>query len=235
MFENLLLNIAGAVMSGLAGLMISWISRRSVNYRKIDKYMLVSTLLYFFYINGVLLVITFVGTILIVVFHMDNIMSWPVFYYLLGMTILSVLIFWGWVLRTKRMKKLMDKFRESSRWLFGMIHGYAILSVLINYAYLPYALLEEKNNITKTIEYASYVITIWWVFVIISFLWRTANYIFSEMKITLNDGEVILYTCNPQMCRVHKNYLRLIKRDDKGVITYERHINELVIKQIEYY
>jgi len=71
--------------------------------------------------------------------------------------------------------------------------------------------------------------------VIIAFLWRTANYVFSEMKITLNDGEVILYTCNPQMCRVHKNYLRLLKRDDKGVITYERHINELVIKQIEYY
>ena len=235
MFENLLLNIAGAVMSGLAGLLISWISRRSVNYRKIDKFMLVSSLLYFAYLQLILLVITTIGTILIVVFHMDELISWPVFFYILGMTILSFLVFWGWILRTKRMKKLMDKFRDTSRWLFVMINIYAIFTILINYPYLPFALLEVKNTFTKIIEYISYVITIWWVFVIIAFLWRTANYVYSEMKITLNDGEVIHYNCSPQMCRVHKNYLRLLQRDDKGVIIYERHINELVIKQIEYY
>jgi len=51
---------------------------------------------------------------------------------------------------------------------------------------------------------------------------------------TLLDGEVISYSCMPKMCRVHKHYIRLLKRDEKGAIIYERHINEAAIQQIEY-
>ena len=68
----------------------------------------------------------------------------------------------------------------------------------------------------------------------VSFVWRTAKYVYSEMKITLLDGEIIQYSCSPQMCRVHKSYIRLLKRDSDNVIIYERHINEAAIKQIEY-
>ena len=68
----------------------------------------------------------------------------------------------------------------------------------------------------------------------IIFVWRTSKYIFAEMRITLSDGEIIQYSCAPKMCRVHKNYVRLLKRNEKGIIIYERHINEGSIKQIEY-
>jgi hypothetical protein len=152
--------------------------------------------------------------------------------------IVSILFFYGVILRTKRMKALMCRFRKEGKFFFLLIHGYVILNVLVSFIYLPYAIAdafaEEKSMIASILEYASWFITIWWFFMIVAFIWRTANYVFSEMKITLVDGEVIQYNCSPQMCRVHKNYLRLIKRDEKGVIIYERHIHEMKIKQIEY-
>ena len=121
-----------------------------------------------------------------------------------------------------------------SRTLFLLINWLSIVSFPLTYSTVPYTLIEQQNLFTKIMEYSNWAITIWWFALMVSLIWRTAIYVFSEMKITLNDGEVIKYNCSPQMCRVHKNYVRLIKRDDKNVVIYERHINEISIKQIEY-
>jgi len=226
------------VISAMTGVIMSWFSKRSVNYRKIDKRMLVSALLFFVYLNVLAVVLGAVLGIVIVLFLEAGIVGIvefvPLMLLSLGLAIVNILIFWGLLLRTKRMKEMTGRAKKESRLLFLMIHWISGISVILGYIHVPFAMLEQQNLFTQVIVYINWICTIWWFSLMISFVWRTAKYVYSEMKITLLDGEIIQYSCSPQMCRVHKNYIRLLKRDDKGKITYERHINEAAIKQIEY-
>jgi len=227
------LKVIGMVMSTATGLIMSWISKRSVNYRKIDKSMLLSAFLFFIYLNATAVITSFIWGIFIVLFHMIEFQQ--LMLSSIGMIILTVLIFWGLLLRTKKMKAMMGRARNVSRRLFWMINLISLVSVILGYIYVPFTVMEQQHFFTSIISYANWICTIWWFTLMITFVWRTAKYVYSEMKITLLDGEVIQYSCSPQMCRVHKNYIRLLKRDDEGIIIYERHINEASIKQIEYF
>jgi len=226
------LRVLGMVLSGLTGLIMSLISKRSVNYRKIDKAMLLSALLFFVYINATAVITSVIWGIFIVVFHMVEFLS--LMLSAVGMAAFTILIFWGLLLRTKRMKAMMDKARSVSRRLFLMIHCVSLASILLSFLYVPFTVMEQQHFLAPIISYTTWICTILWFSLIISFIWRTATYVYSEMKITLLDGEVVQYSCSPQMYRVHKHYIRLLKRDDKGTIIYERHINEASVKQIEY-
>ena len=226
------LKAIGMIVSAIIGLVMSVRSNRSVNYRKIDKRALGAILLYALYLNIVVFVISTVGGVLIVLFLAETIASLALLS--AGMAVLSILIFWGLILRTKRMKMVMDKARNVSRRLFLMINLNALISLLLGFAAVPFVLLEQQNWVMGMMIYANWALIVWWLYLIIIFLWKTAKYVYSEMKITLLDGEVIQHSCRPQMCRVHKHYVRLLKRNEEGVIMYERHINEAAIKQIEY-
>jgi len=130
---------------------------------------------------------------------------------------------------------MMDKAKQVSRRLFLMIHWVSVASITLSFVYVPFSVMEQHTLLAQIIIYATWICTTWWFSLMITLIWRTANYVYAEMKITLTDGEIIHYSCSPQMCRVHKNYLRLLKRDEKGVIVYERHINEAMIREIEYF
>ena len=226
------LKVIGMIISGVTGLIMSLVSKRSVNYRKIDKSIVLSAVLFFVYINLLSAVTTFVATVILVLFFENAFLAQMIVS--LGFAILTIAIFWGLIVKTKRVKLMMVKAREVSKRMFWLINGISIFSVVIGFVYVPFVLLEIENGFTHAIIIVSWIATIWWFVAIVTFVWRTANYVFSTMEITLVDGEVIHHNCSPQMCRVHKHYLRLIERGEKGVILSERHINEASIKQIEY-
>ncbi|MCL2368202.1 MAG: hypothetical protein FWC72_04325 [Oscillospiraceae bacterium] len=194
--------------------------------------MLLSALLFFVYLNATVFTISLIGGIVIGLLQIEGI--GPLMLPSVGMAILTILIFWGLIVKTKRMKRMMGRAKEVSRRLFLMLNWISLVSVVLGFIHVPFVVMEGHYVVAQAISYVNWICTIWWFSLIITFIWRTAKYVYSEMKITLVDGEVIQYSCSPQMCRVHKNYLRLLKRDDKGVIIYERHINEGSIKQIEY-
>jgi len=215
------------------------VSKRSVNYRKIDRKVLLGAVLYFVYMNVFSIVVQLIATFILAILNEYGIISFeniPMMMVLwMSVAVLIIAIYWGIIVRkSKRISAMMERAKEVSKSLFLLINGLSMLSFLLAYPTLPYALLEQTNLFRQVMEYLNWIGTIWWFALMVSLVWRTANYIFLEMKITLEDGEVIQYSCSPQMCRVHKHYVRLIERDEKGVIIYERHINESSIKQIEY-
>ena len=229
----------GMVASSATGLVMSWISKRSVNYRKIDRSMLISSILFFVYLNVISLIINFIGIILIIILPIgvlsESISVLSELMIFSGIiAIITIAVIWGLILRTKRMKIYMKRTKETSKRIFLALHGLSLTSIIFTQLIFPFTLLEQQNLLTRSVMFLSWFMTIWWFSLIIELIWRTARYVFSEMKITMLDGEVIKYGCSPQMCRVHKNYIRLIKRDESGKIIYERHINEGSIRQIEY-
>ena len=133
---------------------------------------------------------------------------------------------------------MFAKAKEESKGLFWQIHLVSLIPTMWAFAMTPgiveSAMREEAFTQGTVLDTITWGFTAWWFALMIIFVWRTSKYIFAEMKITLSDGEIIQYSCAPKMCRVHKNYVRLLKRNEKGIIIYERHINEGSIKQIEY-
>ena len=226
------LKVVGMIVSGLTGMVMSWLSKRSVNYRKIDKNVVLMVVLYFVYLNVFSAMVTFASTIVKHVFFEEAFALQMLIS--LGAAIFNIAVFWGLIIKTKRMKQMMTKAKEVSRRVFLLINGLSIISLVIGYVYLPFILHGIQNTFTHILVLLSWFLSIWWFVVIITFIWRTANYVFSNMKITLVDGEIVYHNCSPQMCRVHKHYLRLIERGEDGSILSERHINETSIKEIEY-
>jgi len=234
------IKVVGMVISGAIGIVMSWISRRSVNYRKIDKKMLLAAVLYFVYLNALSAILGFAIGILIFLLGIQESFGYMMLISMCS-AVLTIAIFWGIIIRkSKLMIAMMTRAKEVSRRLFLLINWISVISVVVGGVAVPFevfnqlGIYEQRPLISHIPNSVTWILTIWWFFLIIMFIWKTANYVYSEMKITLNDGETIRYSCSPQMCRVHKHYLRLLKRDEKGTITHERHINESAIKQIEY-
>ena len=234
--DSNIIKALGMAISGLTGLIMSWISKRSVNYRKIDKKVVLASFLYFIILNIMVMIMLFIaaiiGSIFIYVGLIETFASMIVFSMVMGL--ISILIFWGAIIRMKIFKFMMEKAKSISNALFLLINGLSMISVILSFLILPYIMTENEGIITTTVEVISWVLLAWWFSLMVSFVWRTAKYVYSEMKITLLDGEVIIHSCSPQMCRVHKHYIRLLERDNKGVIIYERHVHEAAVKQIEY-
>jgi len=235
------LKVFGMVLSGIIGLVMSWVAKRSVNYRKVDKRLLLSSFLFFLYLNGIPILTLNICSIVLVLLVLKGIAeSVPVLMTIsMGTGILTCALLWGVIFRTNRMKEMFVRAKKESKALFWQIHLVSLIPTLWVYVLMPYMVLAEIRGEESVFVTASGLIswgpTIWWFTLIIVFVWRTSNYIFAEMRITMSDGDVIQYSCAPKMCRVHKNYVRLLKRDENGTIVYERHINEGSIKQIEYF
>jgi len=227
-----LLKAVGMVISGLMGLIMSLISKRSVNYKKIDKSVVIASILFFIYLNAIPMIVVFIGGIAIVLLYITELL--PLFILSAIMTIVTIALLWGVLFRTKRMKAMMEKAQNVSRRMYLSIHWVSFISVILTFVFLPFALLEQQAWLTQTITIIGWVLSVWWFYLMIALVWRTANYVYSEMRITLLDGEVISHSCSPQMCRIHRNYIRLITRGEERTIISERHISEVAIKQIEY-
>jgi len=212
---------------------MSWISKRSVNYRKIDKSVVLAIVLYFVYLQVLAIVVLMISMTITLIVPLDEMMSAMLLSLFFALVVIG--LFWGLIIRTKRIKVMMDKAKEMGKYLFLLINGISIFSVLAAFIYAVFEIFEQQHFLLpRVLRYLDWGLLIVWFALLVALTWGSAKYIFAEMKVTLVDGEVIKYSCSPQMCRVHKNYLRLLKRDEKGTIIYERHINEASIKQIEY-
>jgi hypothetical protein len=229
------LQVLGMAISGIAGLIMSWISRRSTNYRKIDKSVLLSAFLFFIYLNAVQILFLSIITVAFVFvperFALQMFIS-------IGVAALTILLLWGVIFRSKRIKAMMSQAKKISRRLYLKINWLSIISLILAFVFMPFDfeayITSQRHLLAYIIVYVSGIGSIYWFFLIVTLIWKSSKYVYSEMKITLLDGEQIQHNCSPQMCRIHRNYVRLLKRDDKGKIVYERHINEVAIKQIEY-
>ena len=242
--DSNIIKAVGMAVSGITGLVLFFLSSKSVNYRKVDKSVVLATILYFVYLNGLAIVLggVFGGAtgVIAAVSGIDiftgDLETRMVSGLLLGVvqTAATIYIFWGLILKTKMMKMMMTKAKEVSRRTFLLINWIQIVACILVIPYMPFSFAGQTNLFTDVIIFIGWGLTAWWLALIVTFIWRTANYVYSEMKITLSDGEIITYSCSPKMCRVHKHYIRLLKRDEKGKIVYEKHINEAAIVQIEY-
>jgi len=223
--------LIGMVVTGITGLLVPWISRRSVNYKKINKRLLISSLIYFGYFTLVQIVVVFIGTVIAIAFQAeienDFVFSFTA---VAIMTIIALFIFWLIMIKSKRMKELMVSVRDVSRKLFLLLNGVAYVSMVFAFIYL----LFMDTTIGRGMEILSWMISFGWFYLMAVVVWKTSEYIYSQMKITLLDGEIVTCDCNPRMYRVHRNYIRLLTRDARGVVVHERQINEIAIKQIEY-
>ena len=229
-----LYNASAMVISGLAGLVMLWFSRRSVNHKKIDPKVVLECFLFFIYFNALFLIVMQIGTIIAYTIYESTesfIILIPVY---TGTAIINILIFWGLLLRTKKMKIMMGRIKDISKRLFYLINAFSMLIIIFNYSHIPFVIADREHIILDVINILNWIVTIFWISLMIVYIWKSATFIYNEMRITLIDGEVINYSCRPQMCRIHRNYIRLLKRDDNGKTVYERHINERVVKQIEY-
>jgi len=236
-----LIKVLGMAISAVAGLVVFIMSSRSANYKRIDRSMLLSSILYFLYLH--IVVTSAVGIAIgigLALFGIDPSYTPKENHLLISLitgtiyAALIIVIFWGFVIRTKRMKAMMAKAKEESRWMYLLINWISVVIILLIIPSMPFNLFFEITPFATGLMVFSYGLLFWWLAIIVAFIWKTAKYVYSEMKITLLDGEVITYSCSPEMCRIHKHYIRLLKRDEKKKIIYERHINEDSVKQIEY-
>jgi len=237
--------VVGMLVSAVTGIVMTIVSKRSVNYKKVDRKVLFGIGLYFLYMNILSTIITYAlifGVVYFAVHEIINLMdivSLLIISQITGLIIIG--IYWGIIVRKeKRISYMMGKAKELSKPLFYLINWISIYSIITGMISLPYTLYVELELIletplfTRILDTSNWILMVWWFALLVSLVWRTSKYVFSQMKITLTDGEVIEYSCSPKMCRVHKHYLRLITRDEKGAIVKERHINEGSIKVIEY-
>ena len=239
-----LIKVVGMAISGITGVVVFLLSSKSVNYRRVDKRIVLASVLYFVYLNALSAVLggVITGATIITAAVSGTDLSTTdlgtrMVFGLPSAVFLAaaiIYIFWGLILKTKMMKMMMTKAKEVSRRTFLLINWIQIVSCILVIPYMPFAFAGQTNLFTDIITFIGWGLTVWWLALIVTFVWRTANYVYSEMKITLTDGEVITYSCSPKMYRVHKHYIRLLRRDEKGKITYERHINEASVQQIEY-
>ena len=230
-----LITASGVIVSSLVGLIMSFLSSKSINYRKVDKRLILSCFLFLLFLNIFAVIITFVLTIVIII-AVENFTMQILISLITG--IFTIVFFWGVIVRLKILKYMMTKLKEVSKRAYLVINLISMSGVVLTFVFIPYSIIMletgEQSLTFQILNYVSWASTAWWFILIISVIRRAANYVYSEMRITLLDGEVISYSCMPQMCRVHKHYIRLLKRDENGAIIYERHINEAAIQQIEY-
>ena len=229
--------ILGIIFTLTSGLIMPLLTRKSSNYKKINKRLLVASLLHLIYLAAVPMLISNVGIILLVVVVTlaevaVNIAVWVIVYSCLA--IITVLAFF-WVLRkSKRVKYLMQTAKELGFGLYPMFSILAISSIVLTYFALLFVGSEHETFIMRIVMVISWVIQVWWLVLVAAVVWKASEYVYSNIKITMLDGQVHSFDCSPKVCRVYRNYIRIRKRDENGVVIQELQINEVAIKQIEY-
>ena len=234
-----MLKVVGMLLSGIIGLIMSRVAKRTVNYRKIDKRMLISALLFFLYLNGIPILIILIYGVVFLSLGLEGMVSeLTIVSASLVTGLLTCALLWGVIFRRNRMKEMFARARGESKMLFWQIHLVSLIPTVMMFVILPFVLIAEIREIEFAFASANTTVewgfTIWWFALMIAFVWSTSKYIFAEMIITMTNGEVFRCSCAPKLCRVHKNYIRLLSRNESGTIIYERHINEGSIRQIEY-
>ena len=230
------MEILGLVITLSTGIVMPWLSRKSSNYKKIDKKMIVASLVHLWYLSLIPITGGTIGAFVWGVFTGAGIelnMLWTIFIYSVT-AIISVFVFFIIMRKSKRMKNLMTTAKNISNMLYQMLNALAVITILQAFVILPFVFTEHIDAITRASVALSWVTQIWWLCMVITIIWKSSQYVYSTIKITMLDGEVIQYDCSPKVCRVHRNYIRVMKRDANNVVVQELQIYEASIKQVEY-
>ena len=229
--------ILGILITLSTGVIIPWLSRKSSNYKRIDKRLILYSLLHLVYLSIVPTIVMIAAMYLLVflitsgvTFHL-----WSIIVYYIGTAVVSFLLFLLVVMRiSKRMKILMGKAKQARMGIYPMLHCTAATSIVMTLVIVFFVGSPQEDIINRVMLILGWINQIWWLFLIISIIWRTSEYVYSTIKITMLDGEILHFDCSPKVCRVYRNYIRIMKRDENDVVIQELQINEVAIKQIEY-
>ena len=229
--------LLGLIFTLTSGFLIPWISKKSGNYKKINKKMMLYCLLHLVYLSVVPLVISSIGVIVIVfaatiaeVYF--SILVWAASYFIL--TVITLLLFFWVMKKSKRMVAMMSRAAEVSSWLPTMFKWVAILSIVLSYINLTFIGSPYEELVMNISLVISWGFQFWWLFLAALLVWKASNYVYSRINITMMDGEKFSFDCSPKVCRVYRNYIRIRKRDENDVVIQELQINEVAVKQIEY-
>jgi len=229
--------ILGLLLTLTSGFLIPWISKKSGNYKKLNKKMMLICLLHLFYLSIVPLIISSIGVFAVVIITTITgatmgMITVATFYTLL--TIITLLIFYSVMRISKRMRIMMEKAKEISKRLYTMLWWVAFLSIVLSYANLTFIGSAHEETVYSIVLAISWILQIWWLCVVAALVWKSSEYVYTKIKITMMDGEIFYFDCSPKVCRVYRNYIRILKRDENDVVIQEMQINEAAIKQIEY-
>jgi len=229
--------ILGLVLTLTSGFLVPWISKKSGNYKKLNKKMMLICLLHMFYLAIVPLAISTIGIFAVVIIaaasdiHM-GVIATAISYTI--MAVISMLIFISVMRISKRMRIMMSKAKEISKWLYAMLQWVAISSIMLSFFSLSFIGTAHEETVYSITLAISWALQIWWLCLVAALVWKASEYVYSKIKITMMDGEIYYFDCSPKVCRVYRNYIRILKRDERDIVIQEMQINEIAIKQIEY-
>ncbi|MCL1788429.1 MAG: hypothetical protein FWG38_10630, partial [Defluviitaleaceae bacterium] len=121
-----------------------------------------------------------------------------------------------------------------SRWLYPMLQWVVVISIVLSFFNLLFVGSPYEDVVAFPVLVISWILQFWWLYIVAAVVWKTSDYVYANIKITMLDGEVFNFDCSPKVCRVYRNYIRILKRDEKGAVVQELQINEAAIRQIEY-
>jgi len=229
--------ILGLLLTLTSGFLVPWISRKSGNYKRLNKQLVLYSLLHLLYLGAVPLLISTIGIVIIVFVSVIAEITMGIVIYAVLYSILaaiSLLAFLGVMRISKRMRVLMQRAREVGRRQYIMLWCVSIISIVLAYVTLVFVGSAYEEYVNQVAMVISWVLQIWWICIVASIVRKASDYVYSKIKITMMDGEVLYFDCSPRVCRVYRNYIRILKRDENDVVIRELQINEIAIKQVEY-
>lgn len=232
------IEILGILLTVSTGVVMPWLSRKSSNYKKINKKMIVASLIHFGYLAIVPLIGSTTGAFiwgLFVGVGVNLTFGSTVLIYSV-MAAVSILAFFVIMRKSKQMINFLSAVKNISNFLYRMLNTLVIIVILQTFVAMPFVIIEHAvaDTVMRVVLIISWITQFWWFAMIITIIWKSSSYVYSTIKITMLDGEVIQYDCSPKVCRVHRNYVRIMKRDENNVVIQELQIYEVAIKQIEY-
>jgi len=229
--------ILGLLLTLTSGFLVPWLSRKSGNYKKLNKQIMLYCLLHIFYLGIIPMAILSIGIIAITIITIIvgipmNMVVMVVSYTILA--IMSLFIFFFVMRKSKRMRIMLGKAKEISMRLYSMLRWVAIISIVLSFLNLLFIDTTHEEIAGRITLILSWMLQIWWLFLVAALIWKASEYVYSKIKITMLDGEIFYFDCSPKVCRVYRNYIRILKRDENDVVIQELQINEVAVKQIEY-
>jgi hypothetical protein len=229
--------LLGLLLTLGSGFLVPWISKKSGNYKKLNWRMVRIGLLHLIYVSIIPILISVIGVFVLAV--AVEVAGKPIsltaaIASYMVMAVVSLAIYFAVMGLSKRMRLLRDRAKEKSRWLYPMLQWVVVISIVLSFFNLLFVGSPYEDVVAFPVLVISWILQFWWLYIVAAVVWKTSDYVYANIKITMLDGEVFNFDCSPKVCRVYRNYIRILKRDEKGAVVQELQINEAAIRQIEY-
>jgi len=223
----------GLALTLFSSLLLPWLSRKSSNYKKINKSMIVAGLFHFMYLAVVPLAVTTVGVIVAEIFGFNRTIATTAITYSV-LAVISFLLFLLVIRKSKRVGRLLAAAKKINLRLNIMLMSMAACTMFATFANLVFVGTYYEAVAGRYALVVSWGLQLWWLAIVAIIVWKSSDYVYSTITITMMDGDVFHFDCSPKVCRVFRNYVKILKRDENGVVVQELQIHDAAIKQIEF-